>query len=421
MRRKRTAAQLVQRALGCQGERRLGSCWAAWRSEAAHIARSRQLLAQALGRLSQRHLALAFGEWREAAGLRRRRRVLVAGAVAKLGGERLRECFRVWRQWGCYKRQLASAEAAARTARRRRQVATCVAAWRAAAHRQSIARRCLAAICLRLARSAFTAWLAATEDARASAAAAALAPKLVRRCFAQWRAVLLLAGQKRQRVEQAAAWAFGSSRQRPWRAWRLFLSRKRQKHAAVQRFRAGVLRRSLLAWQERVLRKQRLVVKQQHLQQQAAARLLGGVLLKWRRAVKARSFLRRYFCSPAWATWAEHASAAKVRAGATALAGLHRSTGEGAASVLDLRSTACLLAFPPGMQAKREALRHAVNLLSHGAAARCFDAWRSLAAARALKQAAFERKQAAVREALAIGDAIIRQKRWVGQELLTCH
>lgn len=68
----------------------------------------------------------------------------------------------------------------------------------------------------------------------------------------------------------------------------------------------------------------------------------------------------------------------------------------------------------PCPQAKREALRRAVNLLSQGAAARCFVAWRSLAAAMALKRAAFARKQAALRQAVAIGDAIVRQRRWVG-------
>ncbi len=64
-------------------------------------------------------------------------------------------------------------------------------------------------------------------------------------------------------------------------------------------------------------------------------------------------------------------------------------------------------------QAKREALRRAVNLLSQGATARCFVAWRSLAAAMALKRTAFARKQAAIRQAVAIGDAILRQRRWV--------
>lgn len=76
-------------------------------------------------------------------------------------------------------------------------------------------------------------------------------------------------------------------------------------------------------------------------------------------------------------------------------------------------STTPMLAghLPPDAQAKREALRRAINLLSNGAAARCFVAWRSLAGAMALKRAAFARKQAAVRRAVAIGDAIVRQRR----------
>ena len=76
-------------------------------------------------------------------------------------------------------------------------------------------------------------------------------------------------------------------------------------------------------------------------------------------------------------------------------------------------ATAC---HTPCPQAKREALRQAVNLLSRGATARCFVAWRSLAAAMTLKRAAFARKQAAIRQAVAVGDAIVRQRRWVQSE-----
>ena len=50
-------------------------------------------------------------------------------------------------------------------------------------------------------------------------------------------------------------------------------------------------------------------------------------------------------------------------------------------------------------------------MLSNSATARSFGAWRSLAAGQALKRVAFARKQQAVREAVAIGDAICRQRR----------
>lgn len=68
----------------------------------------------------------------------------------------------------------------------------------------------------------------------------------------------------------------------------------------------------------------------------------------------------------------------------------------------------------PRPQGKRETLRHAVNLLANGQLARYFTAWRADASAMVLKRAVFARKQAALREALRIGDAIIRRRRWAG-------
>lgn len=99
-----------------------------------------------------------------------------------------------------------------------RRLSICTAAWRMVAHRQATATRCLAAIRLRLARAAFLTWQAATDDALAEAAAAALTPQVLRRRFAAWRTVLLLAQQKQQRLEKAAAWAFGSRRVKAWKA-----------------------------------------------------------------------------------------------------------------------------------------------------------------------------------------------------------
>lgn len=68
------------------------------------------------------------------------------------------------------------------------------------------------------------------------------------------------------------------------------------------------------------------------------------------------------------------------------------------------------------LQGKREALRYAVNCLTNGLALRVFVTWRSEASVMALKRAAFVRKQAAVREAVRIGDAIMQQRRWVDSE-----
>lgn len=310
---KRAAAQLVQQALQGQAERSLAACFAAWRSVAAGSARRQQLLQQALGRLMQRQLSAAFAGWRQAASLRQHHRQLLEAAVSKLGGRRLADCFHVWRQWAERKQELSAAERAALEGRQRRQLDACFGLWRATAHRQATAKRCLAAIRLRQARAAFSTWQAAVEDSRAVAAAAALAPMQLHRAFQRWQAVLHLAQHKRQRVEKAAAWAFGSSRQRAWKAWALYVAHQRKKRTAQERFRAGMLRRCLAAWQERVASKQRLRVKQEHVQAVVSCRLLAATLVEWRWAAAAAAFLRRCYCSRAWAAWAEKAAAAKVR------------------------------------------------------------------------------------------------------------
>lgn len=309
---KQAAAQLVQRALASRVARSLGACFTAWRSTASERARQTWLLQQALGRLVQHQLSAAFAQWRAAAGLRLRNRQLVDAAVSRLGGRRLADCFSGWRQWAGQKRRFAGIQHAAGNERRRRQLDACFGLWRATAHRQATALRCLAAIRLRHVRAAFSTWQAAVEDSRAEAALAALAPKQLQRAFLQWRAALLLAQQKRQRVEKAAAWAFGSSRQRAWKAWALYDARQRKKRAAQERFRAGMVRRCLAAWQERLVAKQRLLVKQEHLQAVAARRLVGAALTEWRWAAAVAAFLRRYYCARAWAAWSEKAAAAKV-------------------------------------------------------------------------------------------------------------
>lgn len=310
--RKRAAAVLVQRALGGRAERSLGACFALWRSAASASRRRKQLLQQALGRLVQQRTSQAFARWRETAACKGRQRQVVASCVAKLTGRCTTSCFDGWRQWAAARRRRAGIATAAVADLHRRQLAACVGEWRAAAHRAAAAKRCLAAMRLRSMHTAWVTWVQAAEDARAKAANAALAPQALRRRFAAWRGAAQLVQQKRQRVEKAAAWAFGTSRQRAWRAWRLYLSHRRAKRAAQQHFASGVLRRCLGAWAERVARRQRLLVKQGHLEEQAARRRLAAVLLTWRRVVRARAFTRRYYCARALATWAEKAAEAKV-------------------------------------------------------------------------------------------------------------
>ena len=73
-----------------------------------------------------------------------------------------------------------------------------------------------------------------------------------------------------------------------------------------------MLRCCLAAWQERLACKQRLLVKQEHLQALAAQRLLAATLTEWRWAAAAAAFLRRYYCARAWAAWSEKVAASKV-------------------------------------------------------------------------------------------------------------
>lgn len=311
-RAKQAAALLLQRALQGRAERSLNACFEAWRSAAQDSARRNQVLRQALGRLIQRHRSTAFAGWRQAAAQRQHRRRLVEAAISKMRGQQLADCFQAWQRWAEHKRQLDNAEHAVQQARQRCQLDACFGLWRASAHRHAAAKRCLAAIRLRQVRAAFSTWQAVVEDCRAEAAAAALAPKQLRRAFQQWHGALHLAQQKRQRLEKAASWAFGSSRQRAWKAWTLYVAHQRKKQAAQQRFQAGMLRRCLEAWREGVQAKQRLAVKQQHLQDLAARRLLAAVLTEWRWAAAAAAFLRRCYCARAYAAWAEKTAAAKV-------------------------------------------------------------------------------------------------------------
>lgn len=194
-----------------------------------------------------------------------------------------------WQQWAAEKDRLSVTARKAVEGLHRRQLAACVAAWAAEARRQATAKRCLAALRLRLVRAAFSQWQAAAEDSRVQAAAAALQPQALRRCFARWHAAVLLAHQKQQRWERAAAFAFGSGQLKAWKAWASFVAQRRKKRAAEQRFTASMLRRCLEGWQERVARKQRLQVKEAHLRDRAALRLLATTLLKWRANLEARN------------------------------------------------------------------------------------------------------------------------------------
>lgn len=310
--KKRAAAELVQRALGGRAQRSLGACLAGWKAAAQEKRRHRQLVLQAVGRLTQRQLSTAFARWREVAGAKRHNRELLACAVQRLAGHRMGDVFIQWRQWAQQKHRLAEIEGKAVEARNRKQLARFVAAWQATAHKQAVARHCLAAIQLKQLRRSFSTWQAAAEDSKAAAAATQLAPLALQRWFARWRAAVVLMQQKRQRLEKAAAWAFGSSRQRAWAAWALQHQRQRRQRAAHQLFRAGMLRRCLAAWQEGVARKQRLLVKQQHLQHVAAGRRLATALHAWQRAARAHRFARRYYCARALEAWAENVAAIKV-------------------------------------------------------------------------------------------------------------
>lgn len=98
----------------------------------------------------------------------------------------------------------------------------------------------------------------------------------------------------------------------PAQAWHMYVLHRRKKATAQQLFTAATLQRALRSWLERARAQQRLQVKEQHLRQQAARRLLAAMLVKWRRTARAHAFLRRYFLQRAWATWVEHALAAKV-------------------------------------------------------------------------------------------------------------
>ena len=207
----------MQQALGGRAERSLAACFAGWHAAASASARRKHVLAHAVGRLTQQQLSTALCKWREAAALRRRHRSLIAAAVTKLGGQRLWESFGWWRQWAGYSRQLAGIERCAVAGLHRRRLAGCMVVWQAEARRLATAKRCLAAMRLRVLRQCFNQWRDAAEDSCAEAASAALAPKLLRRAFLQWRTALRLAAQKRQRLEKAAALAFGSSRLRAWK------------------------------------------------------------------------------------------------------------------------------------------------------------------------------------------------------------
>lgn len=82
--------------------------------------------------------------------------------------------------------------------------------------------------------------------------------------------------------------------------------------SASQHFAASMLHRIWGAWAELVARRQRLLVKEQHLQQLGARRLLATKLHNWQQAARSSAFVRRYYCARAWATWAENAADAKV-------------------------------------------------------------------------------------------------------------
>lgn len=166
---------------------------------------------------------------------------------------------------------------------------------------------------------AFSTWQQAAEDSRAAAAAAALAAAALQRVFCRWHAATALAQQKQQRVAKAAAWAFGNNLQKAWRAWAAHHAVQRKKHAAQALFQGGMLRRCLVAWRELVVRRQRLAVKEEHLQAAGARRRLAAALLQWHHYARARRFVRRLYTARAFAQWAANTAEMQASGGVEGL------------------------------------------------------------------------------------------------------
>ncbi|GAB4814569.1 hypothetical protein N2152v2_001615 [Parachlorella kessleri] len=223
------------------------------------------------------------------------------------------------------------------------------ATWQAWTARKRLAQRVGLAFQQRLLHQAWQTWVQSVEDVKLEGAASRHSKAMLLRAFHKWQAYSVLVQVKREKHHKAAVLCFGS-----------------------MQLKDQLVLRTWGGWQAVAAQKARLRRCEAQLANAVQRRVLARLLLRWRRTAQGCRFLRHCYLRRGLQGWRESVT--------------------------------------HNLEKKRE-LRGVMHVLLHSCTARCFVAWRELAQIMGIKRAAFCRKQAGIKRALEIGDAIIAQRR----------
>ncbi|KAL3156620.1 hypothetical protein ABBQ38_000907 [Trebouxia sp. C0009 RCD-2024] len=192
------------------------------------------------------------------------------------------------------------------------------------------------------------------------------------KALASWKEFVALAKDKRAKVQKASQACFASSLQRAWATWQATVHRNKLLRKALESRQAGLVRSYLQHWQQAAQQRRKHSVTAHTLSHNSVVGQTQRLLQHWHATFKAVRCFKRLYCSRAFQAWADKTA--------------HK-------------------------QDMRQKLMTVSQLLMHGSLARCFQAWQQDTQASVLKRKAFARKQHAIRDAVRIGDQIIRRKR----------
>ncbi|KAF6256503.1 hypothetical protein COO60DRAFT_99985 [Scenedesmus sp. NREL 46B-D3] len=431
-------AELLRHALARVLHKALAEAFGVWRELALQLMRRRLLLQAAIARISHLQLSRAFNRWREAAAQLQQLRAKAQLVLARTLQRQLLTAYGCWRayvahrSWKCERLALALAHwhathrrrtlaawktfieearhyqrlsqrmlaarqrarlaaslhwwhlaaqdlhhhravlASFRARRMRRDGHAVLRAWRCWARERAQERRAMVCYWNRLLVTAFGGWMLALEEARTARAEALHAVHLTARGLAAWKLAMALAHRKRVLCKAAqqlcGAWSVRKGLQR----WMVFAYYRHMGHVAlhfrIRRLGCIVMR----AWQQAARERAQLRHASLELTHQLAVSTAASLLTHWQQLAAARRHQRRRLLRGCW--------------------------GE-------------LVCWTARHRVRSRMLRAAVQQLDMKKRERCFYTWRWYCQVRVLRNVAFQHKQRAIREALAIGEQVARRRR----------